>query len=208
MNPFGLQFDHPEFPTRVTLTLETWMSFIWIGAFYGLLAVAWAGLFASPHTLTVLLDLSTFVLNAASTWKAASPAIAQDYRLHYRQEPSRAQLFLLELLRLVGFLSTKTYLANYATKFSAPLLYLAPRPPLLLGFVYKFLLLWVLSKMLPEVTVISSSFFGLPQLVARVAAIYLDATQQAQRRRMAGAVIQPQSPNDTAERSNNNTRQS
>jgi hypothetical protein len=43
MNPFKLAFDHTGIPARVTITVETWLSFARGGAGDALYSVAFAG---------------------------------------------------------------------------------------------------------------------------------------------------------------------
>jgi hypothetical protein len=200
MNPFGLAFDHPEFPARVTLKLETLLSFAWAGAGHGLYSVVVCAGFIPPQHSEIDTGVNTFlviVINAIGAWKSFSAAIARDYRLHYRHEPSTSQLFILELLRLGGFLFIRALLLKHAAKLFAPLLYLAREPPLLLSTLYHFLVLWGLWSILPEIAIISSRGITLPKFIARTVGAFFEVYQQYYRESMAAIVIQPRSPDCT-----------
>jgi len=191
MNLFGLPFDHPAFPERVILTFETWLSFLWAGAGHGLYSVAYAAIFPPQRSMMdrAMSNFAAIAANAVGAWMAASPAIAHDYWLHYRCQPGPIRLFLLEVVRWIGFELVRALLLRRANIFFSPLLYLMSDPPALLHGAYVFLVLWVLWKVMPEVVVVSSSGFTIPKFVARYIGLFPEGYQKVKKEAMAEIVV-------------------
>jgi hypothetical protein len=195
MNLVGLEFDHPAFPSRLRLTLETWLSFAAAGAGYGVFSVACAGFITNEnlngHTSRNVIVIIDVILNVMGALYSFSSRVYRDYRLLYGHEPSVSQLFLLELLRLGGFFFSKVFLLQHAAIVSKPLHFLAPEPSALLSSLYTFLVLWGVSRKLPVVTVISSHPFTIPKFVAHMTGIIFQVWIERHKEMMAAALLKP-----------------
>jgi Heterokaryon incompatibility protein (HET) len=197
MNPFGLPFDHPGFPERAIITLETWQSFAWAGAGHGVYTAAFAGMF--PMAIEGVGHYLTVVILGIGAWLSFSPATRRDYRLHYLHEPPLPRLFLLQLLHLAGFILARAFLHPHASKFAAPLYLLSSSPPPLLANVYRVVAVYIIWKMVPEATIVSSRGFTLPKVTARMAGVFVEAYHEMHKEMMAATAISPQpsSPSHT-----------
>jgi hypothetical protein len=112
----GLNYDHPAFVSRLTLTVETCLQFFAAGAGHGVLSVActdlaglqrWeavANYVPSYVSQTVMTDL---FINGRAAVKSFSSRTSRDYKIHYGNNPSSSRLLLLELLRLAVFFFSK-----------------------------------------------------------------------------------------------------
>ena len=172
----GLNYDHPEFVSRLTLTMETCLQFFAAGAGHGILSVActdlerlqyWeavANYAPSYVSQTLMTDL---FINGRAALKSFSSRTSRDYKIHYGNNPSSSRLLLLELLRLSGFLFSKWLFLPRNGILTSSLSCIIHKPSVLLSFVYVSLVLWMLSRILPELTVISSYSLTIPKLVAR-----------------------------------------
>jgi hypothetical protein len=202
----GLEYDHPAFVSRLTLTVETCLQFLAAGAGNGVLSIACTGLIGPPLwdilsryipcriSQNIVIDL---LINGQGSWKSFSSRVSRDYQLHYGNHPSPSRLLLLESLRLSGFFFSKWLLSRRTTTFSKPLRWMISDPsPLLSGF-YAAVIFWLLSRMLPEVTAISSSSLTLPKLIARLVGVTAQVDIQMQQERLAAGVLRLVVPANT-----------
>ncbi|KAH8767606.1 heterokaryon incompatibility protein-domain-containing protein [Hyaloscypha finlandica] len=197
MNLVGLEFDHPAFPSRLRLTLETCLSFAAAGAGHGVFSVACAGLMALQlwpfmanediKGYTSLNLINIILINALGAWNSFSSRVSRDYRLHFGNEPSTSRLLLLELLRLSGFFFSRAFLLQHAAIFTAPLCFFAPKPSTPLSVSYIVLIVWALFRILPEHTVMSSRSFTLPRFVAHMTA----SVSKDYSKEIAAAILKP-----------------
>ncbi|PMD33572.1 hypothetical protein L207DRAFT_639000 [Hyaloscypha variabilis F] len=199
-NLVGLEFDHPAFPWRLTLILETCLSFVAAGVGHGLLSLAispvyWRSLanetmainnFQASHSTAVMV-----LMIGISAWRTCSSRVSRDYRLHLRNNPSTARLLVLGLLHLGGFSLSRKVFSKRAKIFFAPLQFFAPRASYFLSGSYSLLVLWGVYRYMPELTPISSSSFTTSKVLARLIGITPQVSVSIWKENMAVALLTP-----------------
>jgi hypothetical protein len=196
-NLVGLESDHPAFPWRLTLMLETCLSFAAAGVGHGLLSLAGSPLYWSSlaneainnhtsHSIAVMI-----LINAVGAWRSFSSCVSRDYRLHFGNKPSTFRLLLLELLRLGGFFFSRRFFSKRANTFSAPLRFFAPRPSDLLSGSYYALVFWCVFRYMPKLTPISSHSFTISKIIARLIGVTSQVSMDVWKERIAGALLTP-----------------
>lgn len=148
-----LASDHPEFPARLTLSLETCLAFSWAGAGHAFCIAAIHGL-AAGRTQSFDHYLNSMVLVFAALMSHA-PVTASDYRVHHGQSPRRPQLLFFQALHFLGFVCARWWWHNRVSLFLRPLFYVTPQPPLVLLWSYRLFIFCCVWWSMTELLVVS-----------------------------------------------------